>query len=135
MSGGKALHVVAGVVVRDGLVLVARRLPGGYHGGLWEFPGGKVEEGEDPRQALARELMEELGVGVSVGERLAMVEWRYPHRTILLDVYRCDIHSGVPVAIECAEVAWVAAEALSALPMPEADGPVVEIVSRIAKER
>lgn len=125
MALAARLHVVAAAVFREATVLVAKRLPGGRHGGLWEFPGGKVEAGEDPRAALARELAEELGITASVGEPLASVEWDYPERSILLDVYRCEIADGEPEPRECAEVAWVTGEELRRLAMPEADVDVV----------
>lgn len=124
-EGADPLPVVA-AVLRDGRgrVLLARRLPGGPHGGLWEFPGGKVEEGEAPEEALARELLEELGVGVAVGEEVACVDHAYPHLHIRLTAYFCTLVSGDPVPLHCQEVAWVEPAELLSRPMPEADRPI-----------
>ncbi len=119
------MHVVAGVVVEGDRVMVARRLPGGAHGGLWEFPGGKVEEGEAPADALVREFDEELGVRVRVEGPLGRVLHHYPHRSILLDAYLCKIVEGKPRPIECAEVKYLQYLQLDSLPMPEADTPLV----------
>jgi 8-oxo-dGTP diphosphatase len=120
------LHVVAGVLLDGPNVLLARRLPGGAHGGLWEFPGGKVEPGETPREALARELEEELSIRVAVEEPFLEVLHDYPHRTIRLDAYRCRIIGGQVRPIGCAETAWVAPRDLPGFPMPEADLPIAK---------
>lgn len=120
------LHVVAAVIVKEGRVLVARRLPGGAHGGMWEFPGGKLEEGETPEEALARELMEELLVEARVLKRFKEVIYSYPARTIRLDSYLCEITAGNPTPVGCSEILWADAEVLKGLSMPEADRPIVE---------
>jgi 8-oxo-dGTP diphosphatase len=72
--------VVAAVIEREGLVLIGQRHPGKWHGLKWEFPGGKVEAGETPAAALARELQEELGISAEIGRRIADYEYRYPER-------------------------------------------------------
>ena len=79
--------VVAAVIERDGAVLLARRKPGGPHGGLWEFPGGKVERGELPEQALARELYEEFGVAAEVGQFIVASVHAYAHAAVDLRAY------------------------------------------------
>ena len=125
------LHVVAAVIAdAAGRILLARRGPGGVHGGLWEFPGGKVEAGETPARALARELTEELGVEVAVGESFLTVDHAYPHVHILLDAYRCRIEAGRPQALDCAEVRWVETPDLHRYPMPEADLPIARLLER-----
>jgi mutator protein MutT len=119
------LPVVAAVIWGDdGRVLLARRRPGGPHGGLWEFPGGKVEVGEDRRGALAREIREELGVEIEVAEEIARVEHAYPHVTILLTAFSCRIVAGDPLPRECWEIAWVFPADIPSYPMPEADVPI-----------
>ena len=86
--------VVAALIERGGEILVARRREEGERAGLWEFPGGKVESGEGERAALARELREELGVRVSIGEEYARVEHIYPDLQVELALFRCALHAG-----------------------------------------
>jgi 8-oxo-dGTP diphosphatase len=75
--------VVAAVIEREGLVLIGQRRPGKWHGLKWEFPGGKVEPGETPAAALARELQEELGISAQIGGLIADYEYRYPERAAI----------------------------------------------------
>ncbi len=89
--------VVAGVIERDGRILICQRRNCGPHALKWEFPGGKVERGETPRQALERELEEELGVKASIGPEIVRYEYRYPRsRPILLIFYRVEDYEGTP---------------------------------------
>jgi len=123
--------VVAGVLQHgQGRILLARRLPGGPHGGLWEFPGGKVEAGESPEEALARELVEELGIEVAVGEEVLAVDHAYPHLTLRLTAYACALVAGDPTPLHCQEFAWVRPEAFGAYPMPEADLPIARLLAK-----
>jgi 8-oxo-dGTP diphosphatase len=125
MTDGRPVPVVAAVIRReDGAILLARRHPRSRHGGLWEFPGGKVEEGETLEIALAREIREELGVDVAVGVELTRVTHEYPHATILLVAHDCRILTGEPRPLDCWEVAWVSPPDLLTYPMPEADVPI-----------
>ena len=101
------LIVVAGVAVRGGRLMICRRRPDASNGLKWEFPGGKIEPGESPEAALARELREELDVEVRVGRIADAVFYRYPGRDVLVLFYRCEITSGEPKAIDCDAVAWV----------------------------
>ncbi len=121
---------VVAAVIRgdDGRVLLARRPPGGPHGGLWEFPGGKVEPGEAPEAALVREIREELGVEVAVEGRICTVEHRYPHLAIRMTAYGCRLASGEPRPLGCQAFAWVDPRDLLSYPMPEADRPVARRV-------
>lgn len=103
------LHVAAAAVVApDGRILIARRPLHLHQGGLWEFPGGKVEPGEDILRALSRELHEELGIDVVQARSFLRIPYRYPDREIVLDVWRVDAFSGVPHGREGQEVRWVA---------------------------
>ena len=96
-SRSPALHVVAGVITdADGRILLARRAEGRELAGLWEFPGGKVEPGETPEAALARELEEELGLDVDVGTPLIDVPQQTPTRRLRLDVHCIATWRGTP---------------------------------------
>ncbi|HEY5526439.1 MAG TPA: (deoxy)nucleoside triphosphate pyrophosphohydrolase [Candidatus Anoxymicrobiaceae bacterium] len=101
MSNDSAITVTAAIIVERGQVLIAQRPPGGRHPGEWEFPGGKIEPGETPRQCLSRELDEELAVKVSVGRRLAEVDYSYPDIVIRLIAFECEITGGKITDVEC----------------------------------
>jgi 8-oxo-dGTP diphosphatase len=116
--------VTAGVVMQKGRVLVAKRPRQSHRGFLWEFPGGKVESGEDPKACLKRELLEELDIEVKVGEILEVVYHRYERYPVLLLGYRCTLKEGTPKALGCHEYRWVGKEELRGLSMPEADQPI-----------
>ena len=104
----KRALVVAAVIERNGKVLVSLRRPKGERASLWEFPGGKVEQGEGERAALSRELREELGVRAAIGEEYARVEHIYPDLQVELALYRCALHTGEePQPLACEEVRWV----------------------------
>ena len=125
--------VVAAVVQRDdGCFLVARRLPESHLGGLWEFPGGAVEDGESPPDALRRELLEELGVEVVVGAPVTFAFHRDEHRDVVLLFYEADIVSGEPTARDGQEFGWFAAADLPLLPTPPADA---ELIGWLAKQQ
>jgi 8-oxo-dGTP diphosphatase len=121
-----SIHVVAGVI-RDarGRILLARRTEGRDLSGLWEFPGGKVEPGETPEAALARELREELGIEAVAGAALVEVPQRYPHKRLRLDVREIASWSGAPKGLDGQALAWVPPRKLADYPMPPADRPVV----------
>ncbi len=120
------VHVVAGVI-RDprGRILLARRTAGRDLAGLWEFPGGKVDPGESPEQALARELHEELGIRIERSTPLIAVPHAYHDKRIVLDVRTIDAWSGNAVGRENQALAWVPLARLATYPMPPADRPVV----------
>lgn len=124
--------VVAALIARQGEVLVARRKQAGERAGLWEFPGGKVEPGEGERAALARELREELGVRVQVGELYARLEHIYPDLQVELALYRARLHDNEePRPLIAEELRWVPLRELPALPFCEADVPVL---TRLAED-
>ena len=123
----KRVRVVAAVIRRDdGRILVTRRLPGGPLGGLWEFPGGKVEPGESEPAALAREIREELGCEVAVGPLRFRHDHDYPHVHVELVFYACTLAPGaMPRCLAVAEIAWVAPEELDRREFCPADVPVL----------
>ncbi len=108
-------------MVAEGKVLLAQRTEKAHQGLLWEFPGGKVVEGEEPRQALRRELREELAVEVEVGALFDAVYHSYPEFPVLLLVYRCKIRKGVPQPLASRALQWVSPRELEKIPMPPAD--------------
>ncbi len=121
------VHVVAGVIfnaARD-QVLIARRPDHLHQGGLWEFPGGKVEAGESPRAALARELREELALRVVRCAELMRVVHTYPDKTVQLDVWTVDEIAGAPLGNEGQVVAWVPLSRLSEYPFPAANQDIL----------
>ncbi|KFN51273.1 Nudix family hydrolase [Arenimonas composti] len=122
----RAVHVAA-AVLRDvrGRILLARRTAGRDLAGLWEFPGGKVEPGETPAQALVREIEEELGIRVLAAEPLIAVPQAYPDKRIVLDVFEVTAWEGQPRGRERQALAWSPLEQLASYPMPPADRPVV----------
>jgi len=120
------LAVTAALVFRDGRLLITQRRPGDHLGGLWEFPGGKIEPGETPEACLRRELEEELGVEVTVGERFAEIAHNYPDRRVHLQFFRCELVRGEPTPLHCAAVAWVTRDELARYEFPAADAALLE---------
>jgi len=119
------LLVAAAVVVQDGRVLLARRNAGSHLAGFWEFPGGKLEPGEDPAGALRRELREELGVESSVGPPFAFNYHDYGGQRVLLLTYQVTLQ-GEPRALGCEELRWFTPDQIPSLATPEADVPIFE---------
>jgi len=117
------------VIERDGLLLITRRRAGTHLSGLWEFPGGKPEPGERLEDALVREIKEELGALVTVGERIERVDWQYPDKQVSLTFFRCVL-SGDPQPLEGQEMAWVPPSDLSRYQFPEADATLIERLGR-----
>jgi 8-oxo-dGTP diphosphatase len=123
----RELTVVAAVIHdRDGRVLLTRRPDDRHMGGLWEFPGGKVDPGESPTQALARELVEELDLAVEVGTPITFAVHEEPGLRILLLFYAATILSGTPRSLDGQELAWVEVGELASYPTPPADAQLVE---------
>ena len=120
------LVVSAAVVERDGRVMLCQRLPDAHNPLKWEFPGGKLEPGESPEAALARELREELGIEVAVNRVRDAVYYRYPDRDVLVLFYDCRIAEGEPRALDCNAVAWAAPEAMRDYDFAGADRAFVE---------
>lgn len=129
----KEIHVVAAVIMRDGLVLCARRGPQQSLPGMWEFPGGKVEAGEPPEAALVREIREELGCEISVGKLINTHAHVYPFARVSLDSYWCTLTSGDPEPAEHAELEWIPPNRIHDLEWAPADVPAVELVRRAIK--
>ena len=119
--------VAVGILIDDaGRVLVTRRAPDAHQGGLWEFPGGKVEENETILAALARELQEELGVLVEATEALMVLDHDYGDKQVRLDVHCVTRWSGEPRGLEGQPLAWQQPEGLRNWAFPAANRPILE---------
>ena len=124
------IHVAAGAVFDDRQrVLICRRPPHVHQGGLWEFPGGKLEPGETIESALRRELREETGIDVISARPLIRVHHAYPDREVLLDVWRVETFSGKAAGHEGQPVRWVLPRELGGYRFPAANRPIIKAVS------
>jgi mutator protein MutT len=121
-----ATHVVAAAVTEaSGRVLIAQRPPGKHLAGGWEFPGGKLEPGEDRRAGLARELREELGISISTPRPLIRVRHTYDYGGVLIDMWVVRHYRGEPAGLDGQALRWVSQEELEAVQLLPADGPIV----------
>lgn len=120
-SGDGVIEVSAGLVFRDGRLLIAQRRQQDHLGGLWEFPGGKRHAGESDEECLRRELREELGIEVEVGELVETITHEYPGKVVRLKFFRCDWLRNEPRAVGCQDFTWVGRDELSKYEFPEAD--------------
>jgi len=121
----KIVEVAAGLIFREGKLLITQRRLNDHLGGLWEFPGGKRERNESFKACLERELLEELGVEVKARELMGRVTHRYPEKTVRLRFYRCDLIKREPRAIGCQAVKWVRRNQLLRYSFPAADAKLL----------
>jgi A/G-specific adenine glycosylase len=132
-KGKKVPHITVGAAVtvnRKGEVLIAQRLEGELLGGLWEFPGGKQEFGETIQKCIVRELKEELGVNIRIGDFLMTVKHAYSHFTMTMHVYYARIVSGRPRLLHCADYKWVKISDLEKFAYSKAD---LQVVAKLNK--
>ena len=121
-------HKTIGVAViwnDQGQILIDRRRPTGPLGGLWEFPGGKIEPGETVLECIKREIWEELGIEIEVGKHLMSIEHTYTDLRVTLTVHHCRHLTGCPEPIECDEVRWVQLDELDQYPFPPANEQII----------
>ncbi len=123
------IQVAAGLIIREGHYLIARRKADTHLGGLWEFPGGKREPGESLEDCLQRELREELGIDVTPPVHFRMIRHEYPGKTVELHFFRCAISRGEARPLDCEEVRWVTPGELTRYEFPPADRPLLEVLS------
>ncbi|MFT5709914.1 MAG: 8-oxo-dGTP diphosphatase [Halioglobus sp.] len=130
-----AVHVAVGVILnKNQQVLIARRPMGSHQGGLWEFPGGKVETGESLEQALFRELKEELAIEVSECSALVTIEHDYGDKLVLLDVCLVREFTGDAVGMEGQVLQWIGLDQLREFEFPAANKPIVELLTALPED-
>jgi len=121
-------HKNIGVAViwnEQGQILIDRRRPNGLLGGLWEFPGGKIELGETVEECIKREIQEELAIEIEVGDRLITIDHAYSHFRVTLNVHHCRHLIGVPQPLECDEIRWVTLDEIDQFPFPKANAQII----------
>jgi 8-oxo-dGTP diphosphatase len=126
--GLRQIAVVGAVIVRDGQVMATQRGGDGPLAGLWEFPGGKIESGESARDALKREIAEELDCVVEVGDEITTTIHKYDFAEITLTTFFCILMDGEPRLTEHTAMQWLGAETLDSLAWAPADIPAVALV-------
>ena len=131
MPDSQPIRVTAAIIRRPGHILLARRQAGSHLAGHWEFPGGKIEDGETPEECLARELEEEFGVGAEVGAFITSSRHTYPRGEIELLVYEAELGEGEWVLESHDEVRWVGVRELLGYELAPAD---VAIAERVVKD-
>lgn len=124
----KRIQVTGAVLTRNGLILAAQRGKSKNQGGLWEFPGGKIEPGETPEEALQRELHEELRCDANVGEFIATTEFEYDFGIVELSTYFCTLNGSEPQLTEHEQIKWLHASELTQLEWAPADIPTVKLL-------
>ena len=124
------IHVAVGVIVQQRQILLALRNSKQHQGGKWEFPGGKLEAGEGVQQALVRELQEEIGITVTDSRPFMQLQYDYPEKTVLLDIWLVQGFSGEPHGREGQPLRWVNVEELSSLAFLDANQPIVERIQQ-----
>ena len=123
------VEVAAGLIIRDGKILIAQRRSNAHLGGLWEFPGGKRKPDESFEACLVREVMEELGLTIAVHEQVASAEHRDAEGRVQLRFYRCTILAGDPKPLGCDACRWITPVEIGAYPFPPADEPLVRQIA------
>jgi mutator protein MutT len=127
-SREQVIDVAAGLVFHQGRLLIAQRRRQDHLGGLWEFPGGKVEPGESFEQCLTRELREELGIEIAAGELIDEVTHPYPEKRVHLKFFKCSLLSGTAKPLHCQDLAWVRMKELASYEFPAADAKLLEML-------
>ena len=129
-SQSKSIPIVvaAAIIQKEEKILITRRKPDSFLGGLWEFPGGKQEPGETLECCLCREVKEELGIEISEPQVFHSLRYQYPEQEIELHFFTCSISQGHPQPLDCAEIAWVHKTELISYEFPPAD---ISVLNRL----
>lgn len=131
-------HKLIGVAViwnDQGQILIDKRPPTGLLGGLWEFPGGKLEADETWEACIRREIQEELGIEIEVGEHLITLDHTYTHFRVTLNVYHCRHRHGEPQPLECDEIRWVTVDELDQFPFPKANEKIITALKKYCQNQ
>lgn len=131
-------HKLIGVAViwnDQGQILIDKRPPNGLLGGLWEFPGGKLEADETWDDCIRREIQEELGIEIEVGEHLITLDHAYTHFRVTLNVYHCRHRHGEPQPLECDEIRWVTVDELDQFPFPKANEKIITALKKYCQNQ
>jgi len=121
-------HRIIGVAIiwnQERQILIDRRLPGGSSGGLWEFPGGKLEQGETIEQCILREIKEELAIEISIDRHFRTIDHTYDNKRVTLHFYHCHHISGIPQPLESEELRWVTLAEMAQFTFPAANQEVI----------
>ena len=121
----KCIEVSAALIFYRGKLLITQRHAQSHLGGLWEFPGGKREPGETFEQCLVREIREELGVDIAVGELFEEISHDYPEKSVHLKFFTCKLLAGDPQPLDCAAVRWIEKTQLADFEFPAADAQLL----------
>jgi A/G-specific adenine glycosylase len=128
------ITVTAAIIRRDGHILLAQRPQNGLLGGMWEFPGGKIQEGEDLPTCLKREICEELGAEIAVGDEFGVYRHAYTHFRVTLHAFECRLLSADPRPIQAADIRWVTLDELESYPMGKIDRQISRKLSAILEK-
>ncbi len=126
----KTVNVVAAVIKRDNRIFATQRGYGDYKG-WWEFPGGKIEVGETPQEALKREIKEELDVSIKVGELIVTIEYDYPDFHLSMDCFWCEIDEGEPKLLEAEASKWLGKDELASVNWLPADETLIQKIKSL----
>lgn len=126
----KNIYVVGAIIVEDGKIFCAKRGPGKTLANKWEFPGGKIEQGETPEEALKREIKEEMQCEIAVGSKVEHTVYPYDFGTVHLTTYYCELVQGKPKLTEHIAAKWLPKEQLLELDWAPADIPAIEKLAR-----
>lgn len=126
----KIINVVAAAIKKDGKILCAQRPEGKTLAGLWEFPGGKIEQNESPEQALLREIREELNVEIAISKYINEASYNYNFGTVIMKTYEARLISGELKKLEHQNFLWLYPSELNTLDWAPVDLPAVDLISR-----
>jgi len=129
-AGKKTIQVTAGFIRDEEKILITRRLPGAHMAGLWEFPGGKQEDGETLETCIEREIKEELGIHIRAGIEVLSVEHEYENKIVVLHFFECSYKDGKPQGLDGQEIKWVYPDDLMDYSFPPPDLRALKLLQK-----